>query len=613
MSDTRPNPPEGMLRLLQTTDLHMQLFAFDYLADTARATRSLMGLSEPIRTAREGAPATVLLDAGDFLQGNALADFLAEQRLEPHPMIAALNHLRYDAVTLGNHEFEYGLPFLRATLSALEAEVVSANLSTGPGEPFVAPWTILDRDIPCSDGVTRPVRIGVIGFAPPQIVDWNADVLRDGLTASDAVSSALTQIPRLRRAGADIVVALCHGGPSTDPTHFKMENPATALAELRGVDVVLMGHLHGCFPGPDFDTVPGADVARGTLCDTPAMMPGAHGSHLGQMDLKLTIDSDGDWQIADHEIRLVPAMPVQGLPEDLSRGLPAELVTAHETVRARLSRTVCETPVRLSTHFACVGIDDTAELMAQVQIEAIARKLAGTAYADLPILASTAPFQAGGHGGPRNYFDLMPGPLRLRHCHGLAPFDNPVCAVVRRGWQIRAWLERSATFFSRIEPGRADQPLTDDHIAPYHLDTIHGLSYEIDLSRPAHTAPPGTGGKGRIRALTLGGEPLCDDTQVVVATGSYRAHGGGGHVTGDSSDIVATTDSGLRRLLVEALSRGQVTPRPGAPVWRFTPVEGASAIFQSAPNAARHPPAGLPITPMPGLADGFARFRLDLG
>ena len=613
MTDTQTQSPEGTLRLLQTTDLHMQLFAFDYLADRARATRSLMGLAGPIRAARDGANASLLLDGGDFLQGNALADFLAEQRIEPHPMIAAFNHLRYDAVTLGNHEFEYGIPYLTEVLRPLEAKVVSANLSTGPGRTFVAPWTILERRIACSDGVLRPLRVGVIGFAPPQIVDWTADRVRDRLFTEDAVSAALTEIPRLRRAGAQIVVALCHGGPSTDPAQFRMENPANALAALRGIDVVLMGHLHGCFPGPDFATVPGADIARGTLLGTPAMMPGAHGSHLGQMDLTLRIDADGDWRIVDHETRLIPATAGGAAPDGLSGSLPTDLVRAHETVRARLSRPVCETPVRLSTHFACIGIDDTAGLISQVQKSAVAAALAGTAYADLPILSSTAPFQAGGHGGPQNYCDIRPGPLRLRDCYGLAPFDNPVCGLIRRGWQIRAWLERSAAFFARVTPGETDQPLVDDRMAPYHLDTIHGLTYEIDLSRPVHTAPPGTGGEGRIRNLALDGAPLCDDTMVIVATASYRAHGGGGHVAGDPSDIVSTSATGLRQLLTDALSRGQVSLRPAPPSWRFYPLDGTAAVFETAPAAAEHPPEGVDLDRLPGLRDGFARFRLGLG
>ena len=147
MTNTQTQSPEGTLRLLQTTDLHMQLFAFDYLADRSRATRSLMGLAGPIRAAREGTGASLLLDCGDFLQGNALADFLAEQRLDPHPMIAAFDHLGYDAITLGNHEFEYGIPFLTDALRPLRAKVVSANLSTGPGQLLVAPWAVFDRQI----------------------------------------------------------------------------------------------------------------------------------------------------------------------------------------------------------------------------------------------------------------------------------------------------------------------------------------------------------------------------------------------------------------------------------------------------------------------------------
>ena len=612
MTDRSSTAPSGTLRLMQTSDLHMQLLPFDYLADRPAGTRSLLGLAGPIRSARSEGIANILLDGGDFLQGSALADFLAEQRLLPHPMIAAFNHLGVDVVTLGNHEFEYGLDYLTEVLGDLQAEVVSANLSSGPAQTFVAPWTIIERDIPCSDGVLRPVRVGVIGFAPPQVVDWNADQVRHRLISEDAVSSALTQIPRLRRAGADIVVALCHGGPSGDPAHFRMENPAAALAALRGVDVVLMGHLHGTFPGADFAGIPDADPERGCLGATPAMMPGAHGSHLGVMDLALEIDADGDWRIAGHEARLVPAEPAETGPEALSGNLPPSLIEAHETVRARLSRTICTSPLRLSTHFASIGVDDTADLIAQVQTSAVRHLLAETAYADLPVLASTAPFRAGGHSGPDNYCDIPEGPLRLRDCYALVPFDNPICALLRRGWQIRAWLERSVAFFARVQPGTRDQPLVDGRIAPYHLDTIHGIDYEIDLTRPRQACHAVTEEVGRIRDITLDGAPLCDDTLVVVATNSYRAHGGGGHVQGDASDILATTDIGMRQMLIEGLSRGTVRPRDAGPGWRFAPVDGASVVFDSAPEAADHLPPCRRLAPLEGLRDGFARFRLAL-
>ncbi|RYH02191.1 hypothetical protein EU805_10045 [Salipiger sp. IMCC34102] len=606
-----PAPPTTTLRLLQTTDLHMQLLPFDYLADRDTQGRSLQGLVAPIRDARKDGLPTLLLDAGDFLEGSPLADALPEDPDQAHPMIAAFNRLDYDAIALGNHEFEYGLAFLTRTLSQAKAGIVAANLRTGPVDHYVDPWVILDRRVTFSDGQARTLRIGVMGFTPAQVTEWSAAQLKGNLTSEDALSAALTQLPRLRRAGANLVVALCHGGPAFQSTDPELENPAAALARLRGIDAVLMGHLHETFPGPAFRDVEGADVERATLHGTPAMMPGSHGECLGQMDLDLCVDPQGNWRVIDHRVTLIPASPAVS---DGGKPLPAPsppLAKAHARARAQLAIPVCDSPLRLTSYFAAIGHDPTADLLARTQCNAIRKALGGTAFEGLPVLSATAPFRAGGHAGPRNFIDIPAGPLRLRDCHALAPFDNPVSAVLRRGWQVRQWLERSAAYFAGVNPGTRDARLATGAMAPYQFDTIHGLTYTIDLTRP----PSNDGAfdrSSRIRQVRLNGTPLEDDTPVVVAASSYRAHGGGGLVTAPPADIIHETQSGLRALLIEALSTGEVTPRAAPPVWQFARAAQTAVLFPSAPAAVDAMPPGVQHVAGPKGADDFALYRLDL-
>ena len=607
MSSRPPTLPTGQLRLIATSDLHMHLIPFDYLHERRDAPRGLVALAPEIARARAECAASLLCDTGDFLQGSPLADEIALRRIRPHPMIQTFNALRYDAVTLGNHDFEYGLSYLQDVLADAVPAVVSANLRTGPATTLVRPWQIVDRAVVCSDGATRPLRVGVIGFAPPQIPTWSADVLQDAVQADDILAAARTHLPQIRRAGADIVVALCHGGPVAGAEVCHMENAALQLARLPGIDAVLMGHMHGLFPGPGFDGIAEVDAARGTLAGKPAVMAGSRGQALGVMDLILeSAPDDEGWRIVDHRaaVRPAPATPARGTA--LMRSLRQVLSVPHAATLERLRQPLGRTDRPISTYFAALGLDDSGPLLAQVQIAAIRAKLVGTPFADLPVLASTAPFHAGGHGGPHHYLDIPAGPLRVRDCAAIVPFDNPVCAVLRRGWQVMQWLERSSAFFQTLRPDLAAQQLLNPLVAPYHFDTIHGLSYVIDL-----TADPAAF-CGRIRDVTLDGRPMADDDLCIVATNSYRARGGGGLVVAEPSDILHTTRRGLRSLLMDALTDGVTVP-PAAPcAWSFAPVPGASALVPSSP-AARTCLPGLPHVTFDHLQpDGFAAYRVAL-
>ena len=585
----------------------MHLMPFDYLHERRDAPRGLVALGPLIGRARRECAAHLLCDVGDFLQGSPLADEIAARGVRPHPMILAFNELAYDAVTLGNHDFEYGLPYLREVLRDAAPAVVSANLRTGAAQTLVAPWVVLDRVLACTDGRDHGLRVGIIGFAPPQIPVWSADHLRGTLQADDILDAARHYLPQVRQAGADIVVALCHGGPVPGPATPHMENAALHLARLPGIDAVLMGHMHGLFPGQGFDGLPDVDARRGTLAGKPAIMAGARGQGLGVLDLIVERDAgQGAWRIADHRagIRTAPQRPPA--PSALSRRLEAVLAQPHAATLERLRTPLGLTAQPLSTYFAAIGHDGTAPLLAQVQIAAIRAALRDGPFADLPVLASTAPFHAGGHGGPHHYLDIPAGALRVRDCAAIVPFDNRICAVLRRGWQILDWLERSSAFFRVLKAGQPGQALLNPLVAPYHFDTLHGLTYTIDV-----TAQP-LPGAGRIRDVTLNGRAFCPDDLFVVATNSYRARGGGALITAAPSEIVATTRLGLRSLLMAALRDGLVQSPPGPPAWTFAPLPGTDAIFPSSP-AARDRLAQLPHVVFDHLQDdGFAAYRIAL-
>ncbi len=380
------------LRLLATSDLHANLLAWDYHADHECPTRGLARLATLIRRARAEVAQTLLLDNGDFLHGTPLGDHLAAHPVQGrlHPMIAAMNHLRYDAATLGNHEFSHGLPFLRQSLKGAEFPFVCSNMrETGPdATAIVAPHLLLTRDFVDRDGKSHRLRIGVLGFLPPQTLIWEWRHMQGCAEADDILATATQAVPALRAAGADLVIALSHSG--IGGVGDGDENVSLALAALPGIDAVIAGHTHLQFPTPE----------QADLAGTPAVMPGFFGSHLGVIDLQLTQAPNG-WRVTRHCAELRPIArrdPLDGRLVALVADDSAIVALAkpdHEALQARSGQAIGQTPRRLHSYFALLTPSPALSLVAQAQSAHLAQALAGTPHADLPLPPSR---QAGAVG-----------------------------------------------------------------------------------------------------------------------------------------------------------------------------------------------------------------------
>lgn len=603
--------PTADLRLLLTTDLHMHLLGYDYVSDAPTDRMGLACLLPMIMHARAEVPASLLLDNGDFLQGTPMADMLATQndQSQSHPMIAAFNDLNYDAIGLGNHEFDYGLAYLEQTLAGCEMPVLCANARTGATHYIARPWVILDRTLTCNDGTNEVVRIGIIGFVTPQVVDWNAHILDGGVQTDDILAAARSHLPALQRAGADIVVALCHTGISDAPYMPGMENAALHLAAMPGIDVVLSGHTHDLFPSDDFAGMAGVDVKEATLHGKPALMPGAHGNALGQLDLTLE-RGDDTWRIIQHAAQL-RQLPCRADPVPQQTALRAKLAAPHKATLSMLHRPVCTTPRTLSSHFAMLGDDDTANLTAAALDEAARAALQGSEFEDLPLLTATAPHRAGGHQGPENFSHVCPGPMLMRDISAIVPFNNPMALVLRWGWQVRGWLENSSRFFRTLTPTEMNQPLIHAQIAPYHFDTLHGIRYRFDLTVPPRLTED-LYRPTRTRDITYNGLPVRDDDRFVVATTTYRAYGGGGFVPVRDHDIIYTSQDGIADILASHLRQTGVAKNRAARNWQITPTPDTGAWFATAPDAMDFAPDDLDLTPLGHDAAGFQRLRLTL-
>jgi 2',3'-cyclic-nucleotide 2'-phosphodiesterase/3'-nucleotidase len=613
-----PQSDSACLTVMATTDLHAQLWPHAYDTDRPTTGRGLARLATVIRAERAAAANSLLLDNGDLFQGSQLADtaLICDER---HPMLAAMALLGYDAATLGNHDFNYGLDRLSTWMAQCPHPVTLSNLVVRRGGtvredlPLLPPFLILDRDLVCASGACRRLRIGVIGAAPPQTLLWDQSLLDGRLQARGIHDAVAAWLPDIRAAGADLVIALCHSGigdPTPDPD---AEHAALSVAALDGVDLVVAGHTHDRFPGEIGDAPPGADPVAGRLAGTPAVLPGALGSDLGVMELDLRI-TDGRWRIDAARCRLRSVDDTAPDPEVL-----AATRSAHVHTRRAARRPYGRLAAPVSGLFPLVCHSPTLQLASDAQVWAAQALLRGTAAAALPLLSAIAPFKAGGDGRARTFTDIPAGPLRRGHLVELAPFPNSLCIIEATGAQLRLWLERGVSGFATIAPGQTAAPPYRPGAACYNFEQIYGLRYRIDLSRQGWfdgigADLPQTPDTARIVTLrTATGQQVRPQDRFAVATNTYRAAGGGGYGFLSGCRRLATAEVPLLDTLAAYVAACPQQPGALRAVWGFAPV-AATALVPSAPwaDAGRHGDGWRHLTAAPDRADGAKQFLLDL-
>jgi len=617
------------LRLMETTDIHVHIFPYDYYADKPRDTLGLARTASIVNQIRAEASNSMLLDNGDLIQGNPMGDYIAYERGMPegaeHPMVQAMNVMGFDAATIGNHEFNYGLDFLLNSTASASFPWVLANVATEQGATILQdktlyqPYLILDRTLTDGAGQTHAIKVGVIGFTPPQIMNWDRRHLEGNVQVRDIVETARAFVPQMKEQGADIIIALSHSGIAQHDGEM-LENASVPLAGVDGIDVIMTGHHHLTFPGPKYQTAGPVDAEKGTLHGKPAVMAGFWGSHLGLIDLMLEVDG-GEWRVIGHEST---TRPISKRNEDRSytalvdsdAAVLASVQKEHDETLAYVRRAVGKTSAPLHSYFALVADDPSVQIVSIAQKWYIGEMLAGTEYAGLPILSAAAPFKAGGRGGPEYFTDVPAGDVAIKNVADLYLYPNTVRAVKVNGAQLRGWLERSAGMFNQITPGQPDQVLLNPDFPSYNFDVIDGVSYEIDLSQPSKFAPKGElldDAAQRIVNLTYNGQPVTDEMEFVIATNNYRASGGGDFPGTGDTIIFEAPDTNRDVIVRYIVEQGTINPTADDN-WHFKPMPGTSVLFDTGPAAKSYVDdlKAVTIEEAGEGPEGFARFRIQL-
>ncbi|MEV0904781.1 bifunctional metallophosphatase/5'-nucleotidase [Streptomyces hokutonensis] len=554
------HPKRYSLTVLGTTDLHGHVFNWDYFKDAeySDAKGNAMGLarvSTLVNQIRQekGRRNTLLLDAGDTIQGTPLTYYFA--KVDPitakggpvHPMAQAMNAIGYDAAALGNHEFNYGIETLRKFEDQCRFPLLGANaLDAKTLKPAFPPYFIKKFQVPGAP----PVKVAVLGLTNPGIAIWDKAYVQGKLTFPGLEEQAAKWVPKLRSMGADVVVVSAHSGSSGTSSYGDqlpyVENSAALVAQqVPGIDAILVGHAHV--------EIPELKVTNTATGKTVVLSePLCYAERLSVFDFELVFEK-GRWTVESVAASLRDAKTVADDPK-ITRLLKDE----HALVVEYVNQVVGTATATLTTVDARYKDAPIIDLITKVQEDVVKAALAGTAYASLPVIAQASPFS--------RTSQIPAGEVTIRDLSGLYVYDNTLVAKLLTGAQVRAYLEYSAEYFVQTAADAVidTEKLTNANGRPdYNYDYVSGFSYEIDIAQAAGS---------RIRNLTYNGAALDDAQQFVLAVNNYRANGGGAFPHVASATEVWSESTEIRTRIAEwVTAKGVLDPAEFASVdWKLT-------------------------------------------
>ena len=522
--ETAPNRVH--ITVLGSTDLHGNIYPIDYYTDKAD-NRGLAKIATLIKRVRSENPNSVLIDSGDTIQGTPLQYYHNKKNNTPRDaMMLVMSSLHYDSMTVGNHEYNFGLKVLEKARSEADFPWLSANsYDKGTEKTHYKPYIVKE---------VSGVRVGILGLTTPGIPNWENIPNYVGLEFHEPVAEAKKWVAELReKERADVVVVAMHMGLEEDlrtgeinPGQVPNENRAIAIArEVPGIDAIFMGHTHKDTP---------AVFLNGVLIT----QANHWGRHLARADFYMQRIA-GRWQVYAKGGRTIPVDDkVEPDPDVLKLALPY-----HEETQNWLSRVIGESAEELTAKEA--RFHDTAilDLVQRVQMDA--------GKADVSMVA---PFNLDAR--------IAQGPVTVRNIAGLYVYENTLVVLEVTGKQLKEALEHSAKFFREYQAGKSPAELINEKIPTYNFDIAEGVEYELDIRRPIGD---------RIQNLRFHGQPLSPTQKLKLATNNYRVNGGGGYLMYKDAPVVYRSSEEIRELIIDWVERNKKIPATPSNNWKLLP------------------------------------------
>jgi 2',3'-cyclic-nucleotide 2'-phosphodiesterase (5'-nucleotidase family) len=517
-------PQRVHITILGTTDLHGNINPIDYYTNKPD-NRGLAKIATLIKRVRNDQPNVLLIDSGDTIQGTPLASFHSRKNNQPpDPMMLIMSALKYDALAVGNHEYNFGLKVLEKARSEANFPWLSANTyDIATKKPHYQPYLVKE---------IAGVRVGILGLTTPGVPNWDNPPNYAGLEFHNPITEAAKWVPVLRgKERADLVVVSMHMGLGEDlrtgevnPGQVEHENEAIAIAkQVPGIDVIFMGHTHREVPSLYLNGVLITQANR-------------WGSHLARADIYLQKSAKG-WRVYAKSARTIPADDrVEADPEVVKLAEPYDRETQNW-----LGRVIGESKEELTARQS--RFEDTAilDLIQKVQLEA--------GKADVSMVASF-----------NSEARIAKGPVTVRDIAGLYVYENTLAVLELNGQQFKDALEHSAKYFKSNVPGKPLSELIDEKIPAYNFDIAEGVTYDLDISKPIGQ---------RIQNLRFKGQPLNPQQKLRLATNNYRVNGGGGYVMYKNAKVVYRSSEEIRELIIDWLERHKEVPTKATDNWRI--------------------------------------------
>ena len=519
-------PERVQITILGTTDLHGNINPIDYYTNKPD-NRGLAKVATLIKRIRGEQPNVLLIDSGDTIQGSPLESFHGRKNNQPRdPMMLVMNSLKYDAMAVGNHEYNFGLKVLeKARQEALFPWLSANTYETKTGKPHYQPYLI--RDV-------AGVKIGILGLTTPGIPNWDNPPNYAGLEFHNPISEAMKWVAVLRgKEKVDVVVVAMHMGLGEDlrtgevsPGQVPHENDAVQIAkQVPGIDVIFMGHTH-------------RDVPSLYINGVLITQANAWGRHLARADMYLEKSPQG-WRVYAKAARTIPTDDrVEADPEVVKLAEPYDRET-----QAWLGRTIGESAADLSAKDARFRDTAILDLIQKVQLEA--------GNADVSMVASF-----------NSEARIAKGPVSVRDIAGLYVYENTLAVLEVTGQQLKAALEHSAEYFKTYVPGKPITEQINEKIPSYNFDIAEGVNYELDISKPIGQ---------RIQNLTFKGQPVKPDQKFRLATNNYRVNGGGGYEMYKAAPVVYRSSEEIRELIIDWLEKHKTVPIEPNNNWKLVP------------------------------------------